>query len=78
MHDTKGKLSVRGLARILHEEFERDLWGAIEPDLFARVADPTDEDENENEEDPDAIALERVLERVVARLEVGERQGPKE
>ena len=56
-------LEVKKLARIMHEEFERDGWGDIDPFLFKLVVDC------EDDEDDDVMGLRSVLERVVKRLE---------
>jgi hypothetical protein len=56
------------LARLLHEEFERDHWGDVDPDLFRHVADPEPEDGNYD----DVMSLRAVLERVAVRLNAGD------
>lgn len=58
-----GLLTVKRLAALLHEELERDNWGAIDTFLFR-----SDLDENtENWE-----AMQEVLKRVVGRVNIGE------
>jgi hypothetical protein len=54
-------LTAKGLARILSEELERDLWGAIDPNLFRDIA--------EGRQETEAQDMLEVLERVVRRLE---------
>ena len=55
-------ITAQRLAQLLHEEFDLDNWGDIDPFLFKLVA------EGDFAEDDDARALEEVLVRVVIRL----------
>jgi hypothetical protein len=59
-------ITTKQLARILHEEFDRDGWGDIDPYLFKVVGagkDDEDDDDFNNAED-----LREVLERATARI----------
>ena len=60
--DVKEGLTIRTLARMLHEEFEDEQWGDIDPWTFAQVAD------NTTDLDDDGRSMIEVLERVVTRL----------
>lgn len=71
------RIDVAVLAQILFEEFDRDDWGDIDPDLFAMAAVPSDsedadeddEEDEEDEEDAEEVAgMRAVLARVCARL----------
>lgn len=54
------------LARILHEELEKDGWGDIDPYLFKEVSESGGAKAQMSE---DAYALEDVLARVCRRIE---------
>jgi hypothetical protein len=62
------------LARIMHEEFERDAWGDIDPYLFEGLAnsleDPSLLDPDETDQTTEIEGLAEVLERVVARIKI--------
>lgn len=59
-------LTVKALAKLMCEELERDNWGDVDPYLFRTIAEgiPADYDNSH-----DARALQKVLKRVVARLQ---------
>lgn len=65
-------ITAEDLARMLHEEFERDSWGNVDPYLFeavaGSVADPTLLDPQECDHAEGTIALREMLRRVVARF----------
>jgi len=66
-----GPLTAKKLARILYEEFERDTWGDIDPQLFELVVNgiPDDPDDDIDEDlEQDVERLEEVLVRVIQRL----------
>ena len=69
------KIDVKKLAGILFEEFERDGWGDIDPILFGIVADGNthgedrDEEDRDEDQEEDAQGMEKVLGRVIGRLE---------
>jgi len=54
-------MTAADLAKILHEEFSRDHWGDIDPELFRLDPDWADEIR-------DVEGMKQVLARVVARL----------
>ena len=54
-------MTVEEIAKILHEEFSRDDWGDIDPELFR--LDPEWADENDVKE------MRALLSRVVGRLQ---------
>lgn len=64
---------ARLLARLLHEEFDKESWGDIDPVWVGMVADGLDEPEDPDDCDPDAVeearSLKKVLDRVVSRLD---------
>lgn len=58
-------INFQDLAKILGEEFDREDWGDIDPDLFNLVSEGArDVDSYE-----DIVAMEKVLKRVANRLE---------
>lgn len=64
---------ARLLARLLHEEFDKESWGDIDPYWVEMVANGLDEPEDPDDCDPDAVEeaknLKKVLDRVVSRLD---------
>ena len=55
-------ITVNELGRILYEEFERDLWGDVDPDAFKN---PRRTSESKNDE---MAGLYEVLERAANRI----------
>lgn len=67
-------MTIHDLARILHEEFDRDAWGDIDPYLFEGLAksleDPSLLDPDETDQAEEIEGLSEVLERVLARIRI--------
>ncbi len=65
-------MNATRLAWMLSQEFDRDKWGSIDPELFRLVGDEEDEEpEPEDGDDVEATwprALRKVLERVSQRI----------
>jgi len=59
-------LTAMMLAKILHEEFDKDDWGDIDPSHFGAIAQGIDHDDDNADEH---VALEIVLKRVAKRLD---------
>ena len=57
-------LNSTKLAKLLHEELEKDNWGMIDIELFEVIADEDDDGEGET----DALALRQILNRVAQRI----------
>ena len=60
------QLTTERLATLLHEELDREGWGAVDPRWIEMVADGTHTEDDDHYEQ--AEALGKVLDRVVARL----------
>lgn len=63
-------MTKEDLARILHEEFERDSWGDLSPELFRHVSEETDPDDLDDDDQRDVEAIAELLERVVERIQI--------
>jgi len=59
-----GKITVKGLGKLLYEEFDRDNWGSIDPFAFKTLPKSNTDDEMHG--------IYEVLERVIKRLNNGE------
>ncbi len=63
-------MTKEDLARILYEEFSRDAWGDVDPDLFLHVSEETDPEDLSDDDQRDVESLAEVLDRVVARITI--------
>lgn len=62
-------MTVKDLARILSEEFERDAWGDFDPDLLKYVTGEFGEIDPDSDDAPNVEAIEELLTRVIERIE---------
>ena len=60
------QLTTERLATLLHEELDRDDWGAIDPHWIQMAAEGNHTEEDNHHEQAEALA--KVLDRVVKRL----------